>query len=207
MSRFIYRWAARVAVGLALAVGLVPVAAAHPAQQASDPAAVASAFIGTFDPGARMGMVADDVTLSIIPAPPGTPGVWSGKQQAAALFGFSKSQIVHLELAGSWQVSGDKVSGTVMVTTNDFIKYNVGAVQHQYDFVVQNGKIKSFTSTMALFERPRVQAAAQAYAAAHPAPAPVGMPATGEPQALLPLLIAMGMLILTLGAALRRRNA
>ena len=207
MSRFIHRWPARLALGLALVLGIVPLAAAHPGLQATDPAAVASAFIGTLDPGARLGLVADDVTLSIVPAPPGTPGVWSGKQQAAGLFAFSKSQIVRLELVGSWQVSGDRATGTLMVTTHDFEKYGVVAVQHQYDFVVQNGKIKSFTSTMAPFERPRVQAAAQAYAAAHPAPAPVGMPATGAPLEVLPLIVALGMLVLTLGLRLRRRLA
>jgi hypothetical protein len=208
MSRFIQRWTARLALGLALALGLVPVAAAQPAQQAGDPAAVVDAYVAAFGhPEVQITMVTDDVTLQIVPPPPGTPGVWSGKAQAAGLFAFSKIQNSHAELVGNWQVTGDKVSGTVMVTTNDFRKYNVGAVQHQYDFVVQNGKIKSFTSTMALFERPRVQAAAQAYAAAHPVAAPPGMPTTGEPQALLPLLLATGMLLLTLGAALRRRKA
>ncbi|HET7081893.1 MAG TPA: hypothetical protein VFM49_31070, partial [Chloroflexia bacterium] len=70
-----------------------------------------------------------------------------------------------------------------------------------------NGKIKSFTSTMALSERPRVQAAAQAWAAAHPGAGPPGMPTTGAPPALLPLLLAMGMLLLTLGTAIRWRKA
>ena len=94
-----------------------------------------------------------------------------------------------------------------MVTANDFVMLNVGAVQHQYEFVVQDGKIKSWTGTMTPSEQARVGAAAQAYAAAHPAPATPGMPATGAPLALLPLLIAMGLLLLTLGAALRRRKA
>ena len=208
MSRLIHRWTARVVLGLALAVGLVPVAAAQPVRQAGDPAAVVGAYVAALGhPEVQITMVTDDVTLQIVPPPPGTPGVWSGKAQAAGQFAFAKSQNPHVELVGSWQVSGDRVSGTVMVTTNDFVKYNLGAVQHQYDFVVQNGKIKSFTSTMALFERPRVQAAVQAYAAAHPGAAPPGMPTTGAPPALLPLLLAMGMLLLTLGAALRRRNA
>ena len=208
MSRFIRRWMAQMAFGLALALGLVPVAAAHPASQAGDPAAVANAYIAALGhPEAQRNLVTDDVTLRIVPPPPGTPGVWSGKEQAAGLFAFTKSQNSHAELVGSWQVTGDSVSGTVMVTTNDFVKYNVGAVQHQYDFVVQNGKIKSFTSTMALSERPRVQAAAQAWAAAHPGAGPPGMPTTGAPPALLPLLLAMGMLLLTLGAAIRWRKA
>src|SRR4051812_44554085 len=182
MNRYIVRWTGLLALGLALALGLGSGAGAWAAQQAGDPAAVAAAYIAAFGhPDAQINLVTDDVTLRIVPPPPGTPGAWSGKEQAAGLFAFTKSQNTHVELVGSWQVSGDNVSGTVMVTTNDFVKFNVGAVQHQYDFVVRDGKVKSFTSTMALSERPRVQAAAQAYAAAHPAPAPAGMPATGAP--------------------------
>ena len=207
MSQFIKRWTGLLAVGLALMLGGVPGVAAHPAQQTSDPAAVANAYIAAYGhPDAQINLVTNDITLRIVPPPPGTPGLWSGKEQAAGLFAFTKSQNAHAELVGSWQVTGESVTGTVMVTTNDFVKWNVGAIQHQYDFVVQDGKIQSFTSTMALSERPRVQAAAQAYAAAHPAPAPAGMPATGAPLGLLPLLLVLGMLLLTLGLGLRRRN-
>jgi hypothetical protein len=207
MNRFIWRWTGCLAVALALALGLVPGAAAKPAPQATDPVAVVNAYLAAANnPEAELNLVTDDVTLRIVPPPPGTPGVWSGKEQAAGFFAFSKSQNVHIELVGSWQVTGASVSGTVLVTANDFRNWNVGAVQHQYDFVVQDGKVKAWTGTMAEFERPRVQAAAQAYAAAHPAPAPVGMPATGAPLAQLPLLIALGLLILTLGAALRWRR-
>ena len=93
-----------------------------------------------------------------------------------------------------------------MVTANDFVMLNVGTVQHQYEFVVQDGKIKSWTGTMTPSEQARVGAAAQAYAAAHPAPAAPGMPSTGVPLVLLPLLI-MGTLLLLGGAVLRRRKA
>jgi hypothetical protein len=188
MSQAAQRWMVGLALGLALAMGLTPHAAAAPAPQATDPTAIVNAYISTLDPAARLNMVTDDVTLSIVPAPAGTPGIWSGKQQAAGLFGFSKSQNVQVALVGSWQVSGDRVSGTVSVTTNDFLKYNIGAVQHQYDFVLKDGKIKSFTSTMALAERPRVAAAAQAYAAAHPAPAPA--PQATDPAAVVDAYLA-----------------
>ncbi len=207
MSRFIKRWTALLALGLALVLGLVPVAAAQPAQQAGAPAAVVDAYLAALgQPDAQINLVTDDVTLRIIPPPPGTPGVWSGKEQAAAFFAFSKGQNPHVERVGRWQVSGDHVSGTVLVLNNDFRKWQVGAVQHQYEFVVQDGKIQSWTGTMAPSERSRVRAAAQAYAAAHPAPAPPGMPATGAPLGLLPLSIGLGLLLLTLGLGLRRRN-
>ena len=127
MSRFIHQWTARVVLGLALAVGLVPVAAAQPAQQAGDPAAVVDAYIAAFGhPEVQITMVTDDVTLQIVPPPPGTPGVWSGKAQAAGQFAFAKSQNPHVELVGSWQVSGDRVSGTVMVTTTPDERSTIG---------------------------------------------------------------------------------
>ena len=95
-------------MGLALALGLVPVAAAQPAPQAADPAAVVDAYLAAANnPEAQINMVTDDVTLRIVPPPPGTPGVWSGKEQARGFFAFSKTQNAHAELVGSWQVTGD----------------------------------------------------------------------------------------------------
>jgi ketosteroid isomerase-like protein len=170
MNRLVQTWTAWLALGLALVLSLVPVASAR----AADPAAIADAYIAAtaLDPEAIINMVTDDVTLRIVPPPPGTTGVWSGKDQARDNFESSKSQNVHEELVGSWQVTGDTATGTVLVTVNDFGKWGAGAVPHQYDFVLPGGKIKSWTGTMAELERARVQAAAQAYATAHPAPAP-----------------------------------
>jgi hypothetical protein len=212
MNQFIHTWTRRLALGWALGLGLmlgfVPLAAAHPAAQAAGPAAVVDAYLAADNnPDAQLNLVTDDVTLRIVPPPPGTPGVWSGKDQARGFFEFGKSQNDHVELVGSWQVSGDHVSGTVLVTVNDFRNWNVGAVQHQYDFVVQGGKVKSWTGTMAEFERPRVQAAAQAYAAAHPAPASPGMPATGGAGlSFYAMLLALAGLAILGGVRLRLRR-
>ncbi len=212
MNQFIHTWTRRLALGwalgLALVLGLVPVAAAQPAQQVGDPAAVVDAFLAAQGhPDAQINLVTDDVTLRIVPPPPGAPGVWSGKDQARGFFEFQKSQNPHVELVGSWQVSGDSVSGTVLVTVNDFRKWGVGAVQHQYDFVVQGGKVKAWTGTMAEFERPRVQAAAQAYAAAHPAPASPGMPTTGGAGlSFYAMLLAVAGLAILGGVRLRLRR-
>ncbi len=163
-----------------VAMALLVMSPARIFAQASDPASVADAFNkAALDPQAEIGMVTDDVMITVVPPPPGTQGVWSGKAQAQAFFEFVKGQNVHRELVSSWQVTGDKVTGTVMVTNNDFANWGVGAVQHQLAFVVQDGKIKSFTSIMAPSERARVMAAAQAYQAAHPVQAPAGMPKTG----------------------------
>ena len=84
MNRFIQTWTAWLALGLALVLGLVPVAGARAAQQAADPIAVVNAYLAAANnPEAQINMVTDDVMLSIVPPPPGTTGVWSGKEQAA----------------------------------------------------------------------------------------------------------------------------
>src|SRR4051794_5771060 len=101
MRRLIKRWTGLLALGLALMLGLVPGAAAGPAQQTSDPAAVVNAYLAAMGhPDAQITLVTDEITLRIVPPPPGTPGVWSGKAQAAGLFAFTKSQNAHAELVG-----------------------------------------------------------------------------------------------------------
>jgi hypothetical protein len=183
---------------------------AHIFAQANDPASIVTAFnAAVLDPAAEMGMIADDVVIKIVPPPPGSPGVWTGKAEAQNFFAFVKGQNVHRELTGSWQVTGDAVTGTVMVTNNDFTNWNVGAVQHQLDFVVQDGKIKSFITTMAPSERPRVMAAAQAYQAAHGGQAPTGMPQTGAGDSTdlaLPAMLVIALFFLSTGIIVRRRH-
>jgi hypothetical protein len=198
----------KVVVIAVVAMALLVMSPARIFAQASDPASVADAFNkAALDPQAELGMVTDDVMITVVPPPPGSPGVWSDKAQAQAFFEFVKGQNVHRELAGSWQMTGDKVTGTVMVTNNDFANWGVGAVQHQLEFVVQDGKIKSFTSIMAPSERPRVMAAAQAYQSAHPAQAPAGMPRTGADDqsgaVQLGLLVA-ALFLMTAGITVRK---
>lgn len=198
---------------LLIAAGIMMMLIVSPARmfaQAGDPASIVTAFnAAVLDPAAQMGMITDDVVIKIVPPPAGTTGVWTGKAEAQNFFAFVKGKNVHRELTGSWQVTGDTVTGTVIVTNNDFTAWNVGAVQHQLDFVVQGGKIKSFTTTMAPSERPRVMAAAQAYQAAHSGQAPTGMPQTGAGNStgmLLPAMLVIALVFLSAGTVVRRRR-
>jgi hypothetical protein len=197
-----------IAVVAMAAMALLVMSPAHIFAQASDPASVADAFNkAALDPQAEIGMVTDDVMITVVPPPPGSQGVWSGKTQAQAFFEFVKGQNVHRELVGSWQVTGDNVTGTVMVTNNDFANWGVGAVEHQLQFTVQDGKIKSFNSIMAPSERQRVMAAAQAYQAAHPAQAPAGMPKTGagdQSEGLQLGLLLAALCLVTTGIVVRK---
>jgi LPXTG-motif cell wall-anchored protein len=173
--------------------------------QASNLASVATTFINSLpgDPEATLALMTDDATAKIVPPPPGVSGVWSGKEELRQWSEFRKGQASRIQVVGSPQVDGNKVTFSVMIETNNFRNWGVGAVEHTYEIVVEGGKVKSLTSTMAPAERGRVQAAAAAYLAANP---PAGMPRTGEPS-ILPFIFAIGMIMLMAGALLRRRKA
>ena len=140
--------------------------------QESDPASVMGAFNdAATDPEAAMQYLADDVTIRIIPPPPGQSGVWTGKE-ARGFLEFTKAQDVRRELVGTWSVDGNTVSGTVMVTNKDFTAWGVAPVEHTLEAVVEDGEIKTWTSIMSPGERERVGAARSAQQ-------PGSMPSTG----------------------------
>jgi ketosteroid isomerase-like protein len=173
--------------------------------QATDRATVATTFLNSLpgDPEVTLGLMTDDAVARIVPPPPGTSGVWSGKEELRQWNAFRKGQASSIQVVGSPQVDGNKITLKVMIETNNFRNWGVGAVEHTYEIVVEGGKVKSLTSTMAPSERDRVQAAAAAYLAANP---PTGMPRTGGPP-ILPFIFAIGTVMLMAGAALRRRKA
>jgi hypothetical protein len=210
MKRFLSTplWSLAVALGLVLgaAVGLTPTAAAQ--AEPPTPVAVVDAFHAAgADLDAALALLTDDVVLKLVPPPPNTPGVWTGKEEARAFFAFKNAQNVTRERVGEAHVIGNQVSGRVNTSSNRFRLLGVGAVGHTFDALVQDGKIKSYTGTILPEELIRVNAAVAAQvAAAAPAPAP-GMPATGAPVILLPLILAGGLLLLLAGTVLRRRKA
>lgn len=176
--------------------------------QATDPVAVADAFHAAQKNNAAAGLalLADDAVVRVVPPPPNTPnGTWTGKEQLRQYMEFSVVQDTTIERIGSAQVEGDKATITVMVLVNDFRQWGLSAVEHSVEVVVQNGKIKSYTTTMALAERDRVRAAAEAYFAANP---PAGMPRTGGEQSvsgsLLITLAMLAMLSVLVGFSLMR---
>ncbi len=80
----------------------------------------------------------------------------------------------------------------------------MGTVGHIFEAEVQDGKLKSYLGQITPEEGKRLAAAR--LAAEQAAAQPVGMPTTGG-SPILPFIIAMGMVMLTTGAALRRRKA
>lgn len=165
--------------------------------QPTDPAAVMAAFsTATPDPEAQAQLLADDVTIRI--AFDGR--VWTGKEQGRQFLELMKTVNARRQLVGSWQVAGNTVSGTAMVTNKNFDAWGVGQIEHTLEAVVENGKIRSWTATMAPSEQPRVTAARDA--ATQP---PAALPVTGGnagAQARV-WLLALAGLIVAFGLALR----
>lgn len=190
-------------VGLAQASGSRPAAAAPALAQASDPISVVTTYVREYPGDAALDLLSDDAVVTIVPPPPGTSGVWTGKEAIrTGLFPFARSQNSRPEIIGSPVVEGNKVTARVMVQTNDFRRLGVGPVEHTNEAVVEGGKIKSFTSTMIPSERERVAAAARA------AQPPAGMPRTGGEQSwgLTALLLILAAVATTAGGILRRKQ-
>ncbi len=190
---------------MAMVVAIIAAPSSAVYAQASDPASVMEAFNNAAaDPEAALQYLADDVTIRILPPPPGQSGVWTGNQEARGFLGFTQAQDVRRELVGNWQVEGNRVSGTVMVTNKDFLAWGVAPVQHTLEAVVENGKITAWTSIMSPSERERV-------GAARAAQQPGAMPGTGAGGSAGMsggfTMLALGGLVLALGLVLRLARA
>ena len=194
-----------------MGLGLARAAEARAAAPA-DPASVLAAFEKTvgLDVDAGLAMMADDAVLKITPAPQGTTGLWTGKDEIRQGLQYSVDHKVKREIVGAPQVDGTKATDTVM-TTNDFFQMiGVAPVQFSTEAVVEGGKIRSFVTTIAPSEQGRVGAAAKAFQAAHAAPAPTGMPQTGANDPLstfLPGFLLMALCLVTAGFVLRRSRS
>src|SRR5688500_15075861 len=196
----------RILTIMALAgMGILVVSPARMSAQETSPLSVVTTYIREYPGNAALEFFSDDAVVRIVPPPPGTSGVWTGKEEIrTGLFPFGQSQNTRPEIIGSPVVEGNKVTVRVMVQTNDFKRLGVGRVEHTNEVVVEGGKIKSFTSTMIPSERERIAAAVAARQAQAGQP-PAGMPRTGDEQPMPYFLIIMsGMLAALVGLALRR---
>lgn len=196
-------WLLVVTVGLALGAAQSAGAQAGTPGQTSDPVAVVDAFHAAGDDiDDALALLTDDVLIQLIPPPPNTTGMWKGKAEARAFFEWRNTQNIRRARVGSASTVGDTVNGLVDVTSDRFTALGVGAVGHTFTAVIEGGKLKSYLGQITPDEAKRLAAV---IAAGQPAGQTAGMPRTGEPY-WLPLPIAAGLLILILGAALRRRN-
>jgi hypothetical protein len=193
------------AVGLAQAGGAQAAAAASTSAQASDAVSVVDAFHAAGDDiEAALALLTDDVVIDLCcPAPPNTPGVWKGKAEARAFFEWRNGIKMRRVRAGDAHVEGNNVSGNVGVASDTFTRLGLGTVGHTFQAQVVDGKLKYYRGQLAPEEQSRVAAAFRT--AGLSGAQPTGMPRTGGPL-LLPLVLAIGTLMLAAGTALRKRK-
>lgn len=161
-------------------------AGAAPLQQATDPASVLTTFeemIGNPpDIEAATALFADNATLKIIPAPPGSTGSETGKDEIRQGLIAGSAINVHHTLNGTPQVNGNTATAPALVTNAFFQHLGVAPVQFQVTAVVEGGKITAYTAIITPAEGRRVAAAAAA--AAQPTQTSggnqPGMPQTGS---------------------------
>jgi hypothetical protein len=210
MKRTLKLWVWTLAVAAAMSLGGSRLAGAQAAQP-SDPTSLLVSFwqkVGDAQAiDSALAMMTDDAVLRITPAPPGTPGVWTGKAELRQALQYASENAVHAVLQGSPTANGSTANGTAMMSNRFFVAMGVAPVKFRTELVAEGGKIKSFTNTIAPEERERVATAAQAYQASQAAQAPGGMPRTGKSDAGGMLVAALGLSLACLlaGVAARRR--
>jgi hypothetical protein len=210
MKRFTKTMVGSLALALGMAMSMGQVVGAQTVSPA-DPASVALAFEKTIgvDVDAGLALVADDALLKITPAPQGTPGLWTGKDEIRQALQYSAVHLVKREAVGTPQVNGNNVTYNTMVSNDFFQRLGVAPVQFTTEVIVEGGKIKSFVTTIAPSEQGRVATAAKALQAASPAPAPAGMPRTGgnELTNTIPFALLIAVFLTMAGVAIRRSQA
>ena len=129
-----------------LVLVLVPVAVQA---QATDPLSVYKAYVDASNRGdveQTLSYFADNATQKTIPAPP-TGGTFSGKDQLRAAIKSSTDTHNRLEAVSTLQVVGDKVTGIMRVTSDNFKNIGVDFIDLNFEAIVTNGKITSIIAT------------------------------------------------------------
>jgi LPXTG-motif cell wall-anchored protein len=169
--------------------------------QESDPAAVvkaAEAATNAHNLDAAMAHFTDDAVVKIIPAPPGTSGVYTGAQEIRAWLQDLFAQNFTLEVT-ILQVAGDTVMTRTKTYADPTRQLGIAPLEGTEQYTIQNGKIKELTFTFTNESLAKLQAAL----------APQSMPRTGgDTSPINMLLVALGSLAILsgLGVALLRRR-
>jgi ketosteroid isomerase-like protein len=116
----------------------------------ADPLAVVQAFDAACeanDVDRVMEFFADDAVVTLLPPLPPDPGIYSGKQQIRA----SQEQLLQQFRAviRNRAVAGDRVTWEATVWSDFFRRMGLASIEDTVEAVVQDGKITSFTVTIA----------------------------------------------------------
>ncbi len=176
----------------------------HGYAQATDPESVVRAQTDAFNAGdvdGAMAYFADNAVVTDVAGPPGHKVVHTGKAEIRAfvLQGLAGHPLTQIE---SVQVSGDTATVRVLVANDDFRKAGFASLEGTGVLVVRNGKIITFTRDLTPESTAKLTKAFAALGSGPP-----GMPSTGGGEGGLYAALALGVLSLASGAALRLRRA
>lgn len=165
--------------------------------QATDPESLMGALgeaLMAKDVDAAMALVAYDAVITIVPPPPGTTGVFAGKEEIRAWYEQLVAWNFRAEIS-NFQVEGDRATWTTKAWADPFKPLGILPLEYSAEGVFQEGKIVSYTDTMTAESVAKLQAAMAA------------LPVTGGARLGSGLLLWLGagaLLIGALAAGLRR---
>lgn len=138
------------AVIAAIALAVLLLSPTGVSAQGTDPESVIKTLHGALndkDVDAAIALVADDAVVTVIPPPPDTPGVFTGKEQIRAWYEGLVAQNFEIELS-NFQVDGDNVTWLSKASIDDWRALGVAPLDFTSEGVVQDGLVKSYTVTM-----------------------------------------------------------
>jgi ketosteroid isomerase-like protein len=175
------RWIAGIALLLALALPLALYA------QAADPLSVVEAWataLNAHDIDSALSYLAGDAVVTLVPAAPGTSGVFTGPEEIRGWYDGQAAGNATTTLSDC-QVEGETVTCTDTYTDDGLQAMGVDFIDGAYVAVVRDGKIRSYVFTMSPESLAKL------------GPPPEALPQTGGPgmAAELPLGLGLGGLL------------
>ena len=130
--------------------------------QETDPVKVLNVLADSLNAGdvdTAMTLYAPDAVLNIVPPPPGLPGTFTGLKEIRGWLEILIGMNFKVEGVEILQVEGDKVKIRVK-TSSDFARgFNMAFMEYTEEHIIQGGKIKGYTVTIAKESAEKLQAA------------------------------------------------
>ena len=131
-------------MALALAVSL---GACSPSP---DPLSLVNAWAQALNDGdvdKALSYLTEDAVVTIVPAPPGGNGIFTGQEQIQAWYQ-AIARAHGIGKMANCKVAGDQVTCLDTYTDDDFTAMGVDFIQGEWVATLENGKFKGYTMTM-----------------------------------------------------------
>lgn len=130
--------------------------------QETDPAKVLNTLADSLNAGdvnTAMTLFAPDAVINIVPPLPGLPGTYSGLKEIRGWLEVLVGMDFKVEGVEILKVEGDKLNVRVK-TSSDFARgFNIAFLEYMEEYIIQGGKIKGYTTTIAEESAEKLQAA------------------------------------------------